>query len=164
MHQGFREAIWLCGLASQLYLGFALIEEIDIHTDPVFTMSVCGSLMTDSCVRYTIVAGMFIILMYFIFMLAVTMALQASFYWAWSIGWKNWWIGRAAYWMWGPVEEADIDLEKGGERHPILPPPVESSEPVISQEPPLITALAAPINLSTRAIRAPPSIKTPSEG
>jgi hypothetical protein len=108
MHQSFREAIWLCGLAYQLYLGFALIEEIDIHADPVFTMSVCGSPMTDHCVRYITVASVFIILMYFVFMLAVTVALQVSFYWAWGAGWKHWWVGRAACCMWGPIEDEEM--------------------------------------------------------
>jgi hypothetical protein len=58
------------------------------------------------------VFGMFIWIAFFV---AILMALQATFYWVWGTGWKSWWIGRAAYWIWGPIEEEHIyvDLEKG---------------------------------------------------
>lgn len=46
-------------------------------------------------------------------MWVMTVALEASFYWAWGTEWEECWVGRAAYWMWGPVEADEVDLEKG---------------------------------------------------
>jgi hypothetical protein len=133
LRQTFRRAVWLSGLGFQLYLGLNTIEVIDAHPDTSFAMTICGPAITTLYTRYTTVAGVCIALVYFIAMIAVTMALQASFYWSWGNGWGNWRVERAAYWMWGPIEEdsCEIDLAKGVSLSSTLPPP-ESPKLVVA--------------------------------
>jgi hypothetical protein len=103
--------LWLCALALQLYLGFTIVEEILIRTDSFFIPSVCGLLMTMQFKRYTIIASALALLSYLMVMITVSWALEKSFYWTWGNMWKRCWVGRAANWMWGPVERENRQVE-----------------------------------------------------
>jgi hypothetical protein len=114
-HETFCQTIWLCGVGFQIYLAIAIVEETSVHTNSAFISSVCGSDMTNLCKRYTIIAGVSAVLVYFAILMTVTGGLENSFYWAWGNKWKESWFGRAAYWMWGPIERDDEveSMEKG---------------------------------------------------
>jgi hypothetical protein len=77
----------LSGLGLQLYLGVNTIGVINTHLDTSFTMTICGPAMTTLYTRHTTVAGVCIALVYFIAIIAVSMALQA-------IGELAGWTGR----------------------------------------------------------------------
>jgi hypothetical protein len=116
-----RQIIWLSALVAQLYLGLDVIQEIETQIDTIRTFSVCGPQMTTLCTQFTIIV-----------VLAVTVGLQAGFYWAWGTGWKECWVGRAAHWMWGPIEDTEIDVEKGeGSSSTIVDHPFEAPMPMI---------------------------------
>lgn len=102
--------LWLCALALQLYLGFTIVEEILILTDP-FIPSVCGLLMTAQCKRYAIIVSALTVLVYLSMMTPVSWALEKCFYWAWGNMWKGSRVGRVAHWMWGPVEREEEEFE-----------------------------------------------------
>jgi hypothetical protein len=113
-HPWLRRSIWLHAFWGEFEFGFTIVEKI-VTSDFTFFLPDFDGDCDPFITEHVFMLEVFCIFLWIAVFVAMLMALRATFYWVWGTGWKSWRIGRASYWIWGPIEEEHIrvDLEKG---------------------------------------------------
>jgi hypothetical protein len=113
-HPWLRRFIWLYALWNDFAFGFIIVEKI-VTSDLAFFLPDCDCDCDPFITEHLFMVEVFSIFVFIALFVAILIALRATFYWVWGTAWKRWRIGRAGYWIWGPIEEEHIcvDLEKG---------------------------------------------------